>query len=144
MPQSLSQLYVHLAFSTQHRERLLLARLRAPMHAYLATVLTNSDSPAIQVGGTSYRRPPKRVLFEDYKPEALKSALYTEAKARINEIENRTEKRTIPLWVIVNILLSGLCWVFLVLIYIVVKSQAKAGDSELRNKRADAARYRGA
>ena len=27
-----------------------------------------------------YKRPPKRILFEDYKPEELKSALYTEAK----------------------------------------------------------------
>jgi REP element-mobilizing transposase RayT len=53
MPQSLSQLYVHLAFSTKHREPLLLAPLRAQMRAYLATVLTNSDSPAIKVGGTS-------------------------------------------------------------------------------------------
>lgn len=53
MPQSLSQLYVHLAFSTKHREPFLLAPLRAQMHPYLATVLTNSGSPAIKVGGTS-------------------------------------------------------------------------------------------
>ena len=53
MPQSLSQLYVHLAFSTKNREPLLLAPLRAQMHPYLATVLTNSGSPAIKVGGTS-------------------------------------------------------------------------------------------
>jgi putative transposase len=53
MPQSLSQLYVHLAFSTKRREPLLLAPLRAQMHPYLATVLTNSGSPAIKVGGTS-------------------------------------------------------------------------------------------
>jgi REP element-mobilizing transposase RayT len=53
MPQSLSQVYVHLAFSTKHREPLLLTPLRAQTHAYLATVLTNSDSPAIKVGGTS-------------------------------------------------------------------------------------------
>jgi REP-associated tyrosine transposase len=46
-------LYVHLVFSTKHREPLLLAPLRGQMHAYLATVLTNSDSPAIKVGGTS-------------------------------------------------------------------------------------------
>jgi len=39
MPQSLTKLYVHLAFSTKHREPLLLAPLRAQMHAYLATVL---------------------------------------------------------------------------------------------------------
>ena len=107
-----------------------------------------------------YRRPPKRVLFEHYKPEALKSALYTEAKERINEIEKRTEKRIgtvealvtnfvavsvtvvgifiavlaffispekrqIPLWVSVNLLLSGLSLIFLVLIFVTVKSQAK-------------------
>jgi putative transposase len=53
MPQSLSKLYVHLTFSTKHREPLLLASLRAPMHAYLATVLKNQDSPAVKVGGTS-------------------------------------------------------------------------------------------
>jgi|SRR5947209_19036632 len=53
MPQSLSKLYVLLVFSTKHREPLLLAPLRAEMHAYLATVLTNSGSPAIKVGGTS-------------------------------------------------------------------------------------------
>ena len=53
MPQSLSQLYLHLAFSTKHREPLLLAPLRAHMHPCLATVITNSGSPAIKVGGTS-------------------------------------------------------------------------------------------
>lgn len=53
MPQSLAQLYVHLAFSTKHREPLLLAPLRAEMYPYLATVLTNSGSPAIKVGGTA-------------------------------------------------------------------------------------------
>jgi len=53
VPQSLSQLYVHLAFSTKNREPLLPVPLRASMHAYLATVLNNSGSPAIRVGGTS-------------------------------------------------------------------------------------------
>ncbi len=53
MPQSLSKLYVHLTFSTKRREPLLLAPLRVQVHAYLATVLTNSDSPTIEVGGTS-------------------------------------------------------------------------------------------
>ena len=49
MPQSLSKLYVHLAFSTKHREPLLQVPLRAPMHAYLGTVLKNQDSPAVKV-----------------------------------------------------------------------------------------------
>ena len=105
-----------------------------------------------------YRRPPKRVLFEDYAPEELKSALYTEARERISDIQERTEKRlgtvealvtnfmaasltvvaifiavltffiaperkTIPLWVSIHLLLSGLSLVFLVLIFIAVKSR---------------------
>ena len=53
MSQSLSQLYVHLVFSTKHREPLLLSPLRGQMHAYLATVLKNQDSPAVKFGGTS-------------------------------------------------------------------------------------------
>ena len=53
MPQSLSQLYVHLVFSTKHREPILLSPLREHLHAYLATVLNNQDSPALKVGGMS-------------------------------------------------------------------------------------------
>ncbi len=36
-----------------------------------------------------YSRPPKRTLFEDYNPEKLKSALITEAKERIKDVENK-------------------------------------------------------
>jgi REP-associated tyrosine transposase len=53
MPQSLAQLYVSLVFGTQNREPFLRAPLRAQMHPYLATVLTNGGSPAIKVGGSS-------------------------------------------------------------------------------------------
>ena len=53
MPQSLSQLYIHLVFSTKHREPLLLLPVREHLHAYLATVLKNQGSPALKVGGTS-------------------------------------------------------------------------------------------
>jgi REP element-mobilizing transposase RayT len=53
MPQSLSQLYVHLVFSTKHREALLSLPVREHLHAYLATVLKSQDSPALKVGGTS-------------------------------------------------------------------------------------------
>ena len=53
MPQSLSQLYVHLIFSTKHREPMLLSPVREDLHAYLAAVLNNQDSPALKVGGMS-------------------------------------------------------------------------------------------
>jgi len=50
---SLSKLYVHLIFSTQHREALLMPSVRRSLHAYLATVLKNQDCPALKIGGTS-------------------------------------------------------------------------------------------
>src|SRR5215831_12685931 len=53
MPQSLSKLYVHLIFSTPHREPLLIPSVRGSLHAYLATVLKNQDCPALTMGGTS-------------------------------------------------------------------------------------------
>jgi REP element-mobilizing transposase RayT len=53
MPQSLSKLYVHLIFSTRHREPLLMSSVRSPLRAYLATVLKSQDCPALKIGGTS-------------------------------------------------------------------------------------------
>jgi putative transposase len=53
MSQSLSKLYVHLIFSTQHREPLLIPSVRGALHAYLATVLKDQDCPALKIGGTS-------------------------------------------------------------------------------------------
>lgn len=35
-----------------------------------------------------YHRPPKRVLFDEYEPEKLISALYTEARKRVDDIED--------------------------------------------------------
>jgi REP element-mobilizing transposase RayT len=51
MPQSLSKVYVHLIFSTKHREPLLLSSVRGSLYAYLATVLKNQDCPAVKIGG---------------------------------------------------------------------------------------------
>jgi len=53
MPQSLSKLYVHLIFSTKHREPLLTPSIRDPMYAYLATVMKNQECPALKIGGRS-------------------------------------------------------------------------------------------
>ncbi len=52
MPQSLSQIYVHVVFSTKQREPLLPPPVREHLHAYLATVLKNHGSPALKIGGT--------------------------------------------------------------------------------------------
>jgi putative transposase len=52
MSQSLSQIYLHLVFSTKDRQPLLKTKqLRNEMFSYLAGTCRNLDSPAIQVGG---------------------------------------------------------------------------------------------
>jgi len=52
MSQSLACIYVHLIFSTRNREPLLPAAMQPRLHAYLATVLKNLESPAVKIGGT--------------------------------------------------------------------------------------------
>ena len=52
MSQSLTQLYVHVVFSTKNRRPYLSDKaFRARTHAYLAGICRNLDSPALIVGG---------------------------------------------------------------------------------------------
>ena len=51
MPQSLSQIYVHLVFSTKGREPFISTAIQPKLHAYLAGTLNAIDCPAITVGG---------------------------------------------------------------------------------------------
>jgi len=74
MPQSLSKLHIHLIFGTKLREPLLLRPLRERVHAYLATVLNNLDSPAQKIGGTSDH---VHILFRMSKNDALAQVVET-------------------------------------------------------------------
>jgi len=51
MPQSLVQNYLHIIFSTKHREPLILPPYETELHSYLATICKNLESPAIKIGG---------------------------------------------------------------------------------------------
>jgi REP element-mobilizing transposase RayT len=52
MPQSLAQVYLHIVFSTKNRIPYLKEKeLRDRLHAYLAGICKNLDSPALIVGG---------------------------------------------------------------------------------------------
>jgi hypothetical protein len=45
MPQSLTKLYAHLIFSTKNRHPFLDDDIRPRVHAYMATIIRNLDSP---------------------------------------------------------------------------------------------------
>jgi putative transposase len=53
VPQSLSNLFVHVVFSTKNREHYLTGPAGAEIHPYLAGVLNNANCPSIQVGGVA-------------------------------------------------------------------------------------------
>ncbi|MGA2867451.1 MAG: IS200/IS605 family transposase [Verrucomicrobiota bacterium] len=53
MPQSLSQVIVHLVFSTKDRQGWLDAPIRPRLHAYLATICRDRNCEAYRVGGTA-------------------------------------------------------------------------------------------
>jgi putative transposase len=51
MPQSLSQVIIHVIFSTKDRRAFIEPGIRPKLHAYLATVARNADCEAFRVGG---------------------------------------------------------------------------------------------
>lgn len=53
MAQSLSKVFIHVIFSTKHREPWLDCGIRPSMHAYLATVCRDLEAEAYRVGGTA-------------------------------------------------------------------------------------------
>ena len=53
MPQSLTKLYAHLVFSTKNRQPFLDDKIQPRVHAYLATIFRDLDSPWVVVGGVT-------------------------------------------------------------------------------------------
>ena len=52
MPQSLVQIYIHLVFSTKHRQPFLQdPAFRERTHAYLKGICENQGSPSLRIGG---------------------------------------------------------------------------------------------
>ena len=81
MPQSLSQIYIHLIFGTKHHEPLLEDHVRDELQRYIATILKNWESPAIKIGSVSNhihipfslsRNHPVRKIVEEVKKSSSK------------------------------------------------------------------------
>jgi REP element-mobilizing transposase RayT len=67
MSQSLANIIVHLVFSTKDRRPLLRDEERAQLHAYIAGVLNNYDSPLIEINSV---RDHAHILFAQSKNHA--------------------------------------------------------------------------
>jgi putative transposase len=53
MPQSLSEILVHIVFSTKDREASIPGEVHAPLHAFLAGVCRNAGCEGLRVGGVA-------------------------------------------------------------------------------------------
>ena len=53
MAQSLSNILIHLVFSTKHREEYITQAIQAELHSYIAAICKNNGSKAIKIGGMS-------------------------------------------------------------------------------------------
>ncbi len=52
MPQSLSQMLIHIVFSTKHRQQLINETIEPELHSYIAKILSDECySPALIIGG---------------------------------------------------------------------------------------------
>lgn len=68
MPQSFTKLYTHLVFSTKNRQPFLDDNIRPRVHAYLATIVRDMDSPWVVVGGVADH---VHLLFDMSKKHAV-------------------------------------------------------------------------
>ena len=72
MPQSLSQNYVHLIFSTKERQPRITAPVQERLYPYLAKALEGQDCPALKIGGVADHI---HVLFRLSKNVALSKVI---------------------------------------------------------------------
>ncbi|MBL1222742.1 IS200/IS605 family transposase [Chryseobacterium sp. L7] len=52
MPQSLVKNYIHIVFSTKHRENFIDDEIEKELFSYIAVLCKDFESPALQIGGT--------------------------------------------------------------------------------------------
>jgi putative transposase len=72
MPQSLAKNLIHLVFSTKHREPLLSDAVRPALHAYLASVFKNLQSPVLALNSVPDH---VHILFSLHRTVALSTAV---------------------------------------------------------------------
>lgn len=72
MPQSLAKNLIHLVFSTKHREPFIADAVRPALHAYLATVFKNLQSPVLALNSVADH---VHILFALHRTVALSTVV---------------------------------------------------------------------
>ena len=87
MAQSLSNILVHLVFSTKDRRPLLRDEERGQLHAYIAGVLKNQDSPLVEINSVKDH---VHILFaqsKNYAPAKIVEQVKTSSSSWIKTVD---------------------------------------------------------
>ncbi|MBL9179653.1 MAG: IS200/IS605 family transposase [Verrucomicrobiaceae bacterium] len=95
MPQSLANLYIHLIFSTKDRFPHLTKEVRPELHAYMATVLANLNSPAVLINSVADH---VHILFNMGRTVTLAQAVEDVKKSSSKWIKTQDESLAAFAW----------------------------------------------
>ena len=86
MSQSLSNIIVHLVFSTKNRRQLLRDSERSQVHAYMAGILKNNDSPLIEINSVTDHVHILFVQSKNHAPAKIIEQLKSSSSGWIKEV----------------------------------------------------------
>ncbi|MDB5341906.1 MAG: Transposase [Schlesneria sp.] len=89
MPQSLANIYIHLIFSTKDRVPFLANAWRPDLHAYMATVLANLNSPAVLINSVEDH---VHILFNMGRTVTLAQVVEDVKKSSSKWVKTQTSK----------------------------------------------------
>src|SRR5437667_8236897 len=95
MSQSLAKNLLHLVFSTKHREPYLSASRRPAIHAYLAGIFREWESPALRIGGVDDH---VHILFQLHKTLALSKIVEEVKKGSSKWIKTQAQELSSFYW----------------------------------------------
>jgi len=87
MPQSLAKNWMHLVFSTKHRERLISETIRPSLHAYIATVFKNLQCPVLAINSVEDH---VHILFSLHRTVALSKVVEDVKKSSSKWIKSQS------------------------------------------------------
>jgi len=95
MPQSLSNIVIHLIFSTKERRKIIAEDITPELHRYLAAILKNLGCPAITIGS---RPDLVHVLFNMAKTQSVSAVAEEVKKGSSKWIKTKGEQYQIFSW----------------------------------------------
>jgi putative transposase len=113
MPQSLSNILIHMVFSAKNRQKILYEKIRLELYAYIVGIFKSKNCPCYQVGGVDDHihiacSLPKTISVSDLIKE-IKTSTSLWLKTKDNNLINFHWQNGYGIFSLSPVHLSGLC-----------------------------------